>query len=227
MIQKPGKEFDMRNISFLEIQEWMSVDRYLSNFETYRVSASKISTTALPDDFYQNFLSKELNMSFIKSIVKSIRHDTTDFRILNVSMEISYHDQMNILNLSSDYDTMIASPGIGHFFESSNFYRSVDTESKKSNNALYEIGMFGSSNLYIDTNITFNDCSILLFNSTKVNVGKVEVRNTDSTRGVMIELAYMVPDSRMILLNGSLFTDSYQQTYKSIIRDKKIDDILN
>ena len=89
---------------------------------------------------------------------------------------------------------------------------------------LYRVGSLRGVNIWVDAFMRYDDDMICLFDSVSVNIGKIE--SFEHIHKVSYSYDFSVDDSKLILLIQNENSEAYKK-YKTLIRDKKIDNILN
>jgi len=96
---------------------------------------------------------------------------------------------------------------------------------------VHRVGSLRGVNIWVDAFMRYDDDMICLFDSVSVNIGKIESFEHIETlfrkrHKVSYSCDFRVDDSKLILLIQNENSEAYKK-YKTLIRDKKIDNILN
>jgi len=95
-----------------------------------------------------------------------------------------------------------------------------------SSKIFYKFGNLKGKNLFIDAYQRYNDMYILSYSDVYYDIFDFKIEETDSTVFIEYKYYFNVIDPKIIHLIQSENSPNYF-LYKSIIRDNKIDDILN
>lgn len=183
-------------------------------------------------------LSNEMNINISKSIFDKI-FNTGDFDFLDLRGVGSILNDRDTLERLVDkiihgcFKNLVASSFVvSQLQDSFRFHTHVVNKIAQTSALPNLVGKIGHVNVWMDPLLKFGDWRIALFNDVFVNFDRIELseneNNFDDSSNINLLMSYdfHVSSSKLIFIIENETSDTYLK-YKSLIRDKKIDDILD
>ena len=212
----------------IHLYDWMKLDETLTNLDKRTLSFQ--NTFSLPGLDYNsviiNTICKEINGDFTRLILKSLFNtDKFDFIDRRGKTDFEY-DYQSVLDLAemiiqSGYKNVVTTAKIASHLRDINYFLPDPSDLM---NTLYRVGSLRGVNIWVGAFMRYDDDMICLFDSVSVNIGKIE--SFEHIHKVSYICDFRVDDSKLILLIQNENSEAYKK-YKTLIRDKKIDNILN
>lgn len=212
----------------IHLYDWMKLDETLTNLDKRTLSFQ--NTFSLPGLDYNsviiNTICKEINGDFTRLILKSLFNtDKFDFIDRRGKTDFEY-DYQSVLDLAemiiqSGYKNVVTTAKIASHLRDINYFLPDPSDLM---NTLYRVGSLRGVNIWVDAFMGYDDDMFCLFDSVSVNIGKIE--SFEHIHKVSYICDFRVDDSKLILLIQNENSEAYKK-YKTLIRDKKIDNILN
>jgi hypothetical protein len=214
----------------IHLYDWMKLDETLTNLDKRTLSfQNPFSLSGLDyNSVIINTICKEINGDFTRLILKSLFNtDKFDFIDRRGKTDFEY-DYQSVLDLAemiiqSGYKNVVTTAKISSHLRDINYFL-PDPSDLMNKPKLYRVGSLRGVNIWVDAFMRYDDDMICLFDSVSVNIGKIE--SFEHIPKVSYSCDFRVDDSKLILLIQNENSEAYKK-YKTLIRDKKIDNILN
>jgi hypothetical protein len=228
----------------IHLYDWMKLDETLTNLDKRTLSfqnpfspgsphsPNKVDFPLLGLDYNSviiNTICKEINGDFTRLILKSLFNtDKFDFIDRRGKTDFEY-DYQSVLDLTemiiqSGYKNFVTTAKIASHLRDINYFLPNPSDLMNKPSTLYRVGSLRGVNIWVDAFMRYDDDMICLFDSVSVNIGKIE--SFEHIHKVSYSCDFRVDDSKLILLIQNENSEAYKK-YKTLIRDKKIDNILN
>ena len=213
----------------------MKLDQTLTNLDKRTLSfQNPIYFSGSVD--YSSVIINQINGDFTRLILKSLFNtDKFDFIDRRGKTDFEY-DYQSVLDLAemiiqSGYKNVVTTAKIASHLRDINYFppdssglMKKPSDLMKKPSTLYRVGSLRGVNIWVDAFMRYDDDMICLFDSVSVNIGKIE--SFEHIHKVSYSCDFRVDDSKLILLIQNENSEAYKK-YKTLIRDKKIDNILN
>lgn len=231
----------------IHLYDWMKLDETLTNLDKRTLSFQNPIYFSGSGDYSSviiNTICKEINGDFTRLILKSLFNtDKFDFIDRRGKTDFEY-DYQSVLDLAemiiqSGYKNVVTTAKIASHLRDINYFppdpsdlMKKPSDLMKKPSTLYRVGSLRGVNIWVDASMGYDDDMICLFDSVSVNIGKIETFlhieqvGISSSHRVSYSCDFSVDDSKLILLIQNENSEAYKK-YKTLIRDKKIDNILN
>jgi hypothetical protein len=235
----------------IHLYDWMKLDETLTNLDKRTLqfqnpfshgsphSPNKVDFPLLGLDYNSviiDTICKEINEDFPRLILKSLFNtDKFDFidRRSKTYLEDDYQSLLDLAEMiiQSGYKNVVTTAKIASHLRDINYFL-PDPSTVMYKTTLYRVGSLRGVNIWVHAYMRYDDDMICLFDSVSVNIGKIESFEHIEPIGisyrhkVSYSCDFRVDDSKLILLIQNENSEAYKK-YKTLIRDKKIDNILN
>ena len=224
----------------IHLYDWMKLDQTLTNLDKRTLSFQNPIYFSGSGDYSSviiNTICKEINGDFTRLILKSLFNtDKFDFIDRRGKTDFEY-DYQSLLDLAemiiqSGYKNVVTTAKIASHLGDINYFLPDPSRIAVKTSTLYRDGSLRGVNIWVDAFMRYDDDMICLFDSVSVNIGKIELCEyvepigISSRHKVSYICDFRVDDSKLILLIQNENSEAYKK-YKTLIRDKKIDNILN
>ncbi len=232
------------NVKFENLEDFKT-----TTFDLYDKISTQFSVPPLvseSEDFYLNALFSKLRNQISLDIQKNI------FNFIKKSSKMHFIDIMNVQKQTTDYETHssfvrrfvsqilrlnvknIISNGTilsEYIVDSSSFSQNPIGNKLSTSNTFTKYGKLSNINIYMDSFMRWNDDFILSYDDIYYDIKDLKLNITQDSRfapilNITYNLAFKVDNPGIIWVIKDINSGGYSH-YKSTLRDKKIDNLLN
>jgi hypothetical protein len=224
--------------------DFIKFDETLVNFKKYntRVNVNNLGGVfdIDIDSEVERIIKNEISQSIYKNICRELYNidritDINNMKFVNhIGGDIDdgkfYKIVVDEIE-NSNYKNVITNGYVGSVIQDSNKFH-ITPSVISSGVIIYPIGNIRKTNIFVDPYIKFNETYFCLLNEVSLNiknleiVDKIDEHNINTYKYIEYEMCFNPNDSKLVLVVTSKNQDSYTR-YKSILRDKRIDILLN
>lgn len=218
--------------------DFVNKNQNLTNFTKYSFNYSNPNIASAfgldVDDIVKDMVHSEINQSvsnnIIKSLLESDSFDYIDYINKNIDDNNFYRIVVELIK-RENYKYLIVNSQIGSIIQDSpEFVVEYQTMGLRTSAVAYGIGKIRDTKIYVDPYMKFNDNKLLFFNNIDINLRDFRISDVPSSfpNRIIVDflLDFEITDSKIVYVLDSVNSESYL-SYKRVLRDKKIDNILD
>lgn len=218
-------------------ESYIKRDIGLNNFKRFQISINNSFNINIPgintDIMFEKLLYSEVESNIYKEIFNSIT-DTDNIDFINyIGKNIDdgnlYKDIVSLI-LSNNFNYVIINAQIGSLIQDSNnfhFNKQFPNTSLRTSSAPYVIGSIGNTKVFVNPYMKFTDNRVIMFNGSYLNFRNMNrVEDDNLNTNINFEADIKSTPSKIVFIIDSVNSESYL-SYKRVLRDKKIDNILD
>lgn len=214
--------------------DFVNKNKNLTNFTKYSFSYFNPNTASVFGldvyDIAKGMVNSEINQSVSNSIIKSLLESDNfgyiDYINKNIDDNNFYRIVVELIK-RENYKYLIVNSQIGSIMQDSPEFEYQTMGLRTSASAVaYGIGKIRDTKIYVDPYMKFNDNKLLFFNNIDINLSDFRVSDAPNQIIVDFLLDFEITDSKIVYVLDSVNSENYL-SYKRVLRDKKIDNILD
>lgn len=225
--------------------DFIKFDETLVDFKKYntRININNIGGSVFKIDIdseVKRIIKNEISQSIYKNICRELYNidritDINNIKLINhIGGDIDDGEFYKLVVEeieNSNYKNVITNSYVGSIIQDSNKFH-ITPSIVSSGGIIYPIGNINKSDIFIDPYIKFNDTYFCLLNEVSLNIRNLEIidrideHSINTYKYIEYEMGFNPNYSKLVLVVTSLNHDLYKR-YKSLLRDKKIDILLN